>query len=97
MIWSGGSGLPARDPLAGADLLRKSSWDLWLIQCVPHLVYRTPLIQHSYCIYNDAGFCREVHRFPRDAAMLRPEAVIFHRDPNQDLLTNASASVMPGS
>jgi hypothetical protein len=75
----------------------KSSWDLWLIQCVPHLVYRTPLIQHSYCIYNDAGFCRDTHRFPRDQGMLRKEAVIFHRDPFQDLLTNTTASVMPGS
>jgi hypothetical protein len=65
----------------------KSSWDLWLIECVPHLVARTPLIQHSYCIYGLDGFCKDCHRFPRDQAMLRPEAVIFHRDPYQDLIS----------
>jgi hypothetical protein len=75
----------------------RSSWDLWLIQSVPHLVHRTPLIQHSYCVYNLGGFCKEEHRFPRDSAMLRQEAVIFHRDPNQDLLTNPITSVMPSS
>ena len=65
----------------------KSSWDLWLIECVPHLVARTPLIQHSYCWYGSDGFCKRVHEFPRDNAMLRPESVIFHRDPTQSLIT----------
>ena len=64
----------------------KSSWDCWLIEAVPHLVARTPLIQHSYCVYLPNGFCKEEHRFPRDKKMLREEAVIFHRDPFQDLL-----------
>jgi hypothetical protein len=64
----------------------RSSWDLWLIQSVPHLVHRTPIIQHSYCIYRPDGFCKQEHRFPRDNAMLRAEAVIFHRDPHQDLI-----------
>lgn len=64
----------------------KSSWDQWLIEAVPHLVARTPLIQHSYCVYNPDGFCKEEHRFPRDSRMLRPEAVLFHRDPFLDLL-----------
>ena len=65
----------------------KSSWDCWLIEAVPHLVARTPLIQHSYCIYGPDGFCKEEHRFPRDNKMLRKEAVIFHRDPYQDLIS----------
>jgi hypothetical protein len=64
----------------------KSGWDLWLIEKVPHLVARTRLIQHSYCKYGPDGFCQEEHRFPRDQAMLRPEAVIFHRDPSQSLI-----------
>ena len=25
----------------------KSGWDMWLIECVPHLIARTALIQHS--------------------------------------------------
>jgi hypothetical protein len=67
----------------------KSSWDLWLIECVPHLVARTPLIQHSYCIYRPDGFCLEDHRFPRDKAMLREDAVSVHRDPHQDLIESS--------
>ena len=63
----------------------KSGWDKWLIEAVPHLVARTPLIQHSYGIYNSLGFAVE-HRFPRDNKMLRKEAVVFHRDPFHDLL-----------
>ena len=64
----------------------KSGWDKWLIECVPHMVARTSLIQHSYCKYGPDGFCQEEHRFPRDQEMLREEAVLFHRDPNQDLI-----------
>ena len=64
----------------------KSGWDMWLIEAVPHLVARTPLIQHSYGIYNSQGFAVE-HRFPRDNRMLREESLVFHRDPFQDLIT----------
>ena len=63
----------------------KGSWDGWLIEHVPHLVARTPLVQHSYGIYNEAGFAVE-HVFPRDNKMLREDAVIFHRDPGQTLI-----------
>lgn len=63
---------------------RKSSWDLWLIEAVPHLVARTGLLQHSYGIYDHTGHAVE-HRFPRDQEILRPTAVVFHRDPHQDL------------
>ena len=48
----------------------KSGWDLWLLEAVPHLIARTPLIQHSFGIYNNLGFAVE-HRFPRDNKMLR--------------------------
>ena len=65
---------------------KKSSWDLWLIEVVPDLVARTNLIQHSYCHYAPNGFCKEEHRFPRDMAMIRSDALIFHRDLHQDLL-----------
>jgi hypothetical protein len=66
----------------------KSGWDLWLVEAVPHLIARTPLLQHSYCIYGANGFCKGEHRFPRDNEILRKEAVLFHRDPYQDLLEN---------
>lgn len=61
------------------------AWDGWLLEHVPHLIARTELIQHSYGIYDDEGLSIP-HRFPRDKDMLRPEAVIFHKDKYQDLL-----------
>jgi hypothetical protein len=64
----------------------QSSWDLWLIQCVPHLVHRTPLIQHSFGWYGPDGFVKEWHRFPRDKEILRRDAAIFHADKYQDLI-----------
>lgn len=63
----------------------KSGWDLWLIEAVPHLIARTRSIIHSYGIYNSQGFAVE-HRFPRDNKMLREDALLFHRDPFQDLI-----------
>jgi hypothetical protein len=63
----------------------KSGWDLWLTEAVPHLLHRSPLIQHSYGIYNNLGQAVE-HRFPRDSKMLREDALLFHRDPFQDLI-----------
>jgi hypothetical protein len=65
----------------------QASWDLWLIRCAPHLVYRTPLIQHSFGWYGPDGFVKEWHRFPRDNEILRRDAVIFHKDSFQDLMT----------
>jgi hypothetical protein len=67
-----------------------SGWDLWLIEHVPHLVHRTPSIQHSYGHYGPDGFVDREHRFPRDLAMIRPDAVIFHRDKHQDLIAHLS-------
>jgi hypothetical protein len=60
-------------------------WDTWLMNHIPHTVYRTPLIQHSYGIYNNDGIA-EPHRFPRDRAMIRDNALVFHRDKHQDLI-----------
>ena len=66
----------------------KSGWDLWLIRVLPDFVERSPLIQHSYGWYDqNTGFVEKEHRFPRDQEMLRPEALIFHRDRHQDLIS----------
>lgn len=64
-----------------------AAWDGWLIDHVPEMIHRTPLIQHSYAIYDANGGLREFHRFPRDAGILRPTALIFHADKHQDLIT----------
>lgn len=64
---------------------RKWAWDLWMIQNLGPLISRTPLIQHSYGVYSEIGICTE-HKFPRDAGMLRNDALIFHRDAQHYLL-----------
>lgn len=62
------------------------AWDGWLIEHVPHLVARTPLIQHSYGHYDEKGEAT-LHRFPKDRGIIRPDAVLFHKDKYQDLIT----------
>lgn len=64
---------------------REYTWDLFLTKQLGPLTHRTPLIQHSYGVYDELGGATP-HRFPRDQAMLRPDAVIFHRDKFLDLL-----------
>lgn len=60
-------------------------WDGWMIRNVPHLIHRTPIIQHSYGFYDPSGYAIS-HRFPRDIDMIRENSVIFHRDKYQDLI-----------
>lgn len=60
-------------------------WDTWMINHIPDLIHKTPLIQHSYGIYNDLGHAFP-HRFPRDRSMLRDNALVFHRDKYQDII-----------
>ena len=73
----------------------KNGWDLFLIHSLPHLVARTPLIQHSYGIYTPKSLT--LHQFPRDQKMIRDEAVIFHKDQYQGLMnTNSRAFVHSG-
>lgn len=60
-------------------------WDAWMVTHMPELISRTPLIQHSYGVY-EKGIASK-HQFPRDAKMLRKDAVIFHRDSDHTLLT----------
>lgn len=54
-------------------------WDLWMMRHLRPLVATTPLIQHSYGCYNADHICTRAHTFPRDAHLLRPDAVVFHR------------------
>lgn len=65
--------------------IREGGFDGWMIRNISPLVARLPIIQHSYGIY-DGTHATQDHRFPRDAAMLRPDAAIFHRDKHQDII-----------
>ena len=62
-------------------------WDMYILQKQPNMVCWSPLIQHSYGIYDKAGTAKP-HRFPRDNRIIRKDAVIFHRDKYQDLIPN---------
>lgn len=77
---------------------RRSGWDLWLKSNLEPLIGWTPLIQHSYGIYDEQGKAAP-HEFPRDSAMLRPDALIFHRDPKQQLtkVTNRRVTSQPNT
>lgn len=65
---------------------REWGWDRWMIKHLAPLIHRTPLIQHSYGIYDRAGRASNRHRFPRDLKIIRPDAMIFHANPSQDIL-----------
>lgn len=64
----------------------RHSFDKWLVDHLSDSIARTRLIQHSYGNYHPRIDKCEPHRFPRDRAMLHPEAMIFHRDKFQDLI-----------
>lgn len=67
------------------DKIKDTGWDGWMIRHLGPLIGRTSLIQHSYGVYKDRQ--ATPHRFPRDQHIIRPDAVIFHRDRYQDLIT----------
>ncbi len=60
-------------------------WDMWVYRNASNMVKWSPLIQHSYGIYNKDGIAYP-HRFPRDLPILRKDALVFHRDKHQDLI-----------
>lgn len=60
-------------------------WDMYILKKQSNMICWSPLIHHSYGIYNDHGIA-EPHRFPRDRSMIRNDAVIFHRDKYQDII-----------
>jgi len=60
-------------------------WDTWMLYNASNMIHWSPLIQHSYGIYNHQGIA-DPHRFPRDNAMIRDNALVFHRDKFQELI-----------
>lgn len=63
------------------------AWDNWVFKHLKSVTHFTPLIQHSYGRYFD-GHASPL-RFPKDQIILRPAALLFHRDKFQDLITPA--------
>lgn len=70
----------------------RAGWDGWMLQHLSPVIHFSPIIQHSYGIYpsNVLGTQCNPHLFPRDAKMIRDNAVIFHRDRFQGLIPNTT-------
>jgi hypothetical protein len=62
-------------------------FDFHIYRNHPEKIHFTRTIQHSYCLYSgETNRCSRRHEFPKDKAMLYPEAVIFHADPSQSII-----------
>lgn len=74
---------------------KAQGWDRWMQLHLGPLIHWSPLVQHSYGIYstqrNRHLHC-EPHRFPRDRAIIRKDACVFHRDKFQDLIPSSVPS-----
>ena len=57
-------------------------FDGWILDNLEDRIARTPLIQHSYGIYNLEGTDAQLWRHPTP----RADAVLFHKDQYQDLI-----------
>lgn len=71
------------------DRISHGGFDGWMINHLSPLIAKTPLIQHSYGEYNSEGYARD-YRFPEDQNIIRPEALVFHRDKYQDIIKSKS-------
>jgi hypothetical protein len=89
---------PPHDPVGGIgiygpdthwmipDFFPRNGWDLWMLKHLSYAIHRTPLIQHTYGSYDAAGIATAPR--PRNGKIvIREDAVIFHRDPYQDLMS----------
>lgn len=78
-----GIGVYSPDILIHLDFvaMKGDGFDGWINRNLQHLIHRTPLIQHSYGVYDDIGIATP-HRNPKP----RDNAVIFHKDQFQDLI-----------
>ena len=61
-------------------------WDMWMLCKIPNMIHWSPLIQHSYGVYDKWGKATP-HQFPRNNNIIRDKSVIFHRDKYQDIIT----------
>lgn len=68
------------------DGITHDGFDGWVVSNCMGLVHRTPLIQHHYAWYKTNGDIERHHDFPPDLGVIRPDAVIFHKDAKQQLI-----------
>lgn len=72
----------------------KRGWDTWMLKHLgPELVAQTPLIQHSYGVYDQQGFATPRRFFTGSDRLseVRDDAVIYHRDVYLDLAKKPKA------
>lgn len=66
--------------------LPEHGWDMWISRNLLDWCAFTPLIQHTYGKY-DQECHATMHRFPEDLGIIRKDAVIFHKDHYQGLIS----------
>mgnify|MGYP003333651752 FL=1 len=59
--------------------IKTIGFDEHIVRNYPELVGRTDLIQHRYGSYDAKGDAT-LWEFPKDASIIRPDAIIFHKD-----------------
>jgi hypothetical protein len=64
----------------------RQAWDGWCYQHMSHAIHFSRTIQHSYCHCENGKPVRK-HVFPQDASILRDDAMVFHADPSQSLIS----------
>ena len=71
---------------------RMGGFDEWIVRNYDDQIGRSDLIQHSYGFYDSHGDAT-LHEFPRDLHIIRPDAVIFHKDQKQGLIDHLMPSM----
>lgn len=74
------------------DGFTTGGFDEWIVTHYGDIVGRTDLIQHSYGFYDSKGDAT-LHEFPRDIGIIRPDAVLFHKDQKQGLIDHLMPSM----
>lgn len=67
--------------------ISKGGWDGWMLEHLKSVIHFSPLIQHTYGRYD--GSRAWPWRFPKNKSIIREDAVLFHRDRFQELITPA--------
>ena len=77
------------------DGFTTGGFDEWIVTRYGDIVGRTDLIQHSYGFYDSRGDAT-LHEFPRDIGIIRPDAVLFHKDQKQGLIDHLMPKLKTG-
>ncbi len=84
-----GDMIPIYDKLTRLPFM---GWDDWIYRNLTKDIHFTRLIQHDFAVYSENRLERR-HAFPRDLLILDAQALMFHSDPTQSLMTQNLARI----